>query len=168
MIAEPMASAARGDEVQIMTIDDMRIELSKYCDGFNICSDGCRLRKPEGGCRWVELDDESTKDYYWFLVNEGLIGKPEQPEINFIKVDRNDEVEPTNDAVNHPNHYCRNGVERIDIIKAITGDYFDEYCVGTITKYLFRWKDKNGVEDLRKAQRYLSYLIEEAEKNGRK
>ena len=84
---------AVGDEVQIMTIDDMRIELSKYCDGFNICSDGCRLRKPEGGCRWVELDDESTKDYYWFLVNEGLISKHEQPEINFVKVERNDEVE---------------------------------------------------------------------------
>ena len=77
-----MASEAVGDEVQIMTIDDMRIELSKYCDGFNICSDGCRLRKPEGGCRWVELDDESTEDCYWFLVNEGLISKPVQDEVN--------------------------------------------------------------------------------------
>ena len=84
-----------------MTIDDMRIELSKYCDGFNICSDGCRLRKPEGGCGWVELDDESTKDYYWFLVNEGLIGKPEQPEINFIKTERTDEQKRRNEQGNY-------------------------------------------------------------------
>ena len=151
-----------------MTVDDMRIEVRKYCDGFAYCSDGCRLRKPYGGCGWLPGGDDCTEDCYHFLVAEGLIGKPEQPEINFIKVERNDEVKPTNDAVNHPNHYCRNGVECIDIIKAITGDYFDKYCVGTITKYLFRWKDKNGVEDLRKAQRYLSYLMEEAEKNGRK
>ena len=145
-----------------MTIDDMRIELRKYCDGFAYCSDGCRLRKPSGGCGWLPGGDDCTEDCYWLLIAEGLIGKPEQPEINFVK------VEPTNDTVNHPNHYCRNGVECIDIIKAITGDGFDKYCVGTITKYLFRWKDKNGIEDLRKAQRYLSYLIEEAEKNGRK
>lgn len=152
----------------MMTIEEMRSELSKYCGGFNNCSDGCRLRKPDGNCGWDERSDESNWGCYWFLMAKGLIGKPEQPEINFVKVERSDEVKQTNDAVNHPNHYCRNGVECIDIIKAITGDYFDEYCVGTITKYLSRWKDKNGVEDLRKAQRYLSYLIEEAEKNGRK
>ena len=76
-----------------MTIDDMRIKLSKYCHRFDLCSNGCRLRKPDGYCGWDLHSDESTKDYYWFLVNEGLISKPEQPEINFVKVERNDEVE---------------------------------------------------------------------------
>ena len=93
MIAEPMAPEARGAEVQIMTIDDMRIELSKYCNRFDLCSDGCRLRKPEGGCGWDERSNESIEGCYWFLVNEGLISKPEQSEINFVKVERNDEVE---------------------------------------------------------------------------
>ena len=86
-----------------MTIDEMRRELWKYCDGFEIhqCGDKCRLRSLDGSCRWNDLSDESTEDCYWFLINEGLISKPEQPEINFVKAERNDEVKPTNDAAKH-------------------------------------------------------------------
>ena len=87
----------------MMTINEMRRELWKYCDGFEIhqCGDKCRLRSLDGSCRWNDLSDESTEDCYWFLVNEGIIGKPEQPEINFVKVERNDEVKPTNGAAKH-------------------------------------------------------------------
>ena len=98
-----------------MTIDEMRNRLDKYCKGFDLCSDGCRLRKPDdGSCRWNEFIDESTEVCYWFLVNEGLISKPEQPEINFVKVERNDEVEPTNDAVQHPSHCTKKSGRGID------------------------------------------------------
>ena len=92
----------------------MHRELLKYCSGFSLCGDGCRLRKPESGCIWNNLIDENTEDCYWFLVNEGLISKPEQPEIKFVKVERNDEVKPTNDAVQHPSHYTQGGIECID------------------------------------------------------
>ena len=34
------------------------------------------------------------------------------------------------------------------------------YLEGNIVKYVSRWKDKNGVEDLKKAQHYLAKLIE--------
>ena len=107
-----------------MTIEEMRNKLDKFCEGFDLCSDGCPLRKPDDGrCRWKEFSDESTEDCYHFL--EGLIGKPEQPEINFVKVERNDEVEPTNDAVQHPSHYTQGGIECIDAIKAsMTADGF--------------------------------------------
>ena len=84
-----------------MTIDEMRRELRKYCGGFYTCRDGCRLQSPDFSCRWNNLSDISTEDCYWFLINEGLINKPEQPEINFVKVERNDEVEPTNNAAKH-------------------------------------------------------------------
>ena len=68
----------------MMTIDEMRNELDKYCKGFNFCSNGCRLcNLDNGSCRWNKFIDESTEDCYWFLVNEGLISKPEQPEINY-------------------------------------------------------------------------------------
>ena len=76
-----------------MTIDKMRSELWKYCCEFNLCDNGCRLLSPSDGCRWDLHSDESTEDCYWILVNEGLISKPEQPEINFIKTERTDEVE---------------------------------------------------------------------------
>ena len=75
-----------------MTIDEMRNKLDKFCEGFDLCIDGCPLRKPDdGSCRWNNLSDISTEDCYHFL--ERLIGKPEQPEINFVKAERNDEVE---------------------------------------------------------------------------
>ena len=84
-----------------MTIEEMHGELRKYCGEFYRCGDGCRLRTLDGSCKWNDLSEESTEDCYWFLVNEGLISKPEQPEINFVKVERKDEVEPTNGAAKH-------------------------------------------------------------------
>ena len=62
----------------MMTIEEMYRELWKYCYGFDLCVDRCPLRKPDGSCRWNNLYDKSTEDCYWFLVNEGLIGKREQ------------------------------------------------------------------------------------------
>ena len=64
------------------------------------------------------------------------------------------------DMVNHPPHYNQYGIECIDAIKACTGKHFDSYLQGNILKYLWRYDYKNGVEDLKKAQWYLSKLIE--------
>ena len=142
----------------------MHRELWKYCYGFNLCVDGCRLRCSEGGCIWNNLSDENTEDCYWFLVNEGLISKPEQPEIKFVKAERNDAVEPTDDAVQHPSHYTQGGIECIEAIKAsMTADGFCDYCKGNIIKYIWRWRDKGGVEDLKKASVYLNWLINAAD-----
>lgn len=150
-----------------MTIDEMRNKLDKFCEGFELCIDGCPLRKPDGSCRWNSLSDISTEDCYHFL--EGLIGKPEQTEINFVKVERNDEVEPTNDAVQHPSHYTHGGIECIDAIRAsMTVDGFCDYCKGNIIKYIWRWRDKGGVEDLRKASVYLDWLINAADEKEKK
>lgn len=151
-----------------MKIDEMRNKLDKYCKGFDLCIDGCPLRKPDdGSCRWNNLSDKSTEDCYHFL--ERLIGKPEQPEINFVKVEHNDEVEPTNDAVQHPSHYTHGGIECIDAIRAsMTVDGFCDYCKGNIIKYIWRWRDKGGVEDLRKASVYLDWLINAANEKEKK
>lgn len=152
-----------------MTIEEMRRELWKYCYGFSLCRDDCRFWRSDGGCSWDDLSDESTENCYWFLVNEGLIGKPEQPEINFVKVERNDEVEPTNDTVQHPAHYTQGGIECIEAIKAsMTADGFCDYCKGNIIKYIWRWRDKGGVEDLRKASVYLDWLINAADEKEKK
>lgn len=152
-----------------MTIDEMRNKLDKYCKGFDLCSDGCRLHTPEGGCIWNDLSYESTEDCYHFLIAEGLIGNPEQPESNFVKVDRNDEVDPTNDAVQHPSHYTHGGIECIDAIRAsMTADGFQDYCKGNILKYIWRWRDKGGVEDLKKASVYLNWLINAADEKEKK
>lgn len=64
------------------------------------------------------------------------------------------------DNVNHPNHYKTGGIETIDYIKAKLGrEGTINYCMGNVMKYTSRWQDKNGLEDLKKAQWYLNYAI---------
>ena len=67
------------------------------------------------------------------------------------------------DMVNHPPHYNKAGVECIDAIAAATGEGFEYYLQGNIMKYLWRYRYKNGTEDLNKAKWYLEKLIEEVE-----
>ncbi len=67
------------------------------------------------------------------------------------------------DMVNNPSHYNKAGIECIEAIRAATGDGYEYYLQGNIMKYLWRYRYKNGTEDLEKAQWYLSKLIEEVE-----
>jgi len=67
------------------------------------------------------------------------------------------------DMVNNPSHYNKAGVECITAIRAATGDGYEYYLQGNILKYLWRYRYKNGMEDLKKAQWYLNELIEEVE-----
>jgi hypothetical protein len=61
------------------------------------------------------------------------------------------------DKINHPQHYTRGGIECIDYIESWGMDYKQ----GNIIKYVTRFKDKGGVEDLKKARWYIDRLIEE-------
>ena len=73
-------------------------------------------------------------------------------------------VEKKEDKVNHPSHYTFGSIEVIDYIRdKMTPDEFQGYCMGNILKYVSRHKHKNGVEDLKKAQVYLGWLIESEE-----
>lgn len=59
-------------------------------------------------------------------------------------------------------HYTNNGIEPIEIMrKNFSHDEFVGFCKGNVLKYLLRYKDKNGVEDLEKAKIYLNWLIDE-------
>ena len=64
------------------------------------------------------------------------------------------------DMVNKPPHYNKSGIECIDAIGAATEDGFEYYLQGNILKYLWRYRYKNGVEDLKKARWYLDKLID--------
>lgn len=68
----------------------------------------------------------------------------------------------------NPKHYRRGTVECIDAISsAVIGlEGVDAMLVGNTMKYLWRFKDKNGVEDLRKAKWYLDRLIQEQDKRA--
>ena len=64
------------------------------------------------------------------------------------------------DMVNSPAHYNASGIECIDGLEAMLGEGFKSYLQGNIAKYLWRYKYKNGLQDLKKAQWYLNKLIE--------
>lgn len=70
--------------------------------------------------------------------------------------------QPASDPVN-PWHYKRGSIECIEAIKAALDSRFIGYLSGNILKYLWRWEDKNGIEDLKKARWYLDRLIQEEE-----
>lgn len=72
------------------------------------------------------------------------------------------------DMVNHPSHYIsENGLEVIDVIEAFVANLkgIEATDTGNIIKYICRWKEKNGIEDLKKARWYLNHLIECVEKD---
>lgn len=72
------------------------------------------------------------------------------------------------DMVNHPKHYkAKNGMEVIDVIEAFTANLegYEATHTGNVIKYICRWKEKNGLEDLKKAQWYLNRLIKNIEEN---
>ena len=69
------------------------------------------------------------------------------------------------DNVNHPAHYTGSKVECIDALEAATAELtgIEAVCTSNAIKYLWRWKRKGGVEDLRKAIWYINHLIEHEE-----
>ena len=73
----------------------------------------------------------------------------------------------TKDMVNHPSHYTQGNIECIDALKEATKDLkgIEAVCTANAIKYLWRWKFKNGVEDLKKAVWYTQRLIQELEEN---
>jgi len=108
--------------------------------------------EPEGLCPdpmpVVEPVDDLECDRIEDNLNwlDGLIrGSPEQP----------------TDNVNNPSHYGNGQIECIDYLEDfMTTEEFIGYLRGNIGKYLHRWRYKNGLEDLRKAEWYLKKLIE--------
>lgn len=63
------------------------------------------------------------------------------------------------DLINKPDHYNQVGFECIDIMRMVfSGDdrLFIGFLLGNAFKYIWRYKAKNGAEDLNKAEWYLN------------
>jgi hypothetical protein len=71
------------------------------------------------------------------------------------------------DNVNHPSHYTQGSIECIDAIEESTKGLLGiaAVCVANVIKYIWRYKFKNGIEDLKKARWYLDKLINHEEQN---
>lgn len=73
----------------------------------------------------------------------------------------------SSDNVVRPNHYRQGKMETINIIKnSMSPEEFKGFLKGNVFKYMSRYKFKNGIEDLKKAQWYLAKLIIEEGKDA--
>ena len=153
-----------------MTRKEKEIILYHYCDNrtFN-CTD-CPLSKKYDketneytdtyACVFDEMsDDMLNKCYNWYKeLDQASCENAEDSCCN---------KEQNVDMVNHPSHYTQGGIECIDCIKSATVGKvgIEAFCVGNAIKYLFRYEEKNGIEDVKKARWYIDRLIKELE-NG--
>ena len=72
------------------------------------------------------------------------------------------------DNVNNPSHYTQGKVECIDALESATVGKkgIEAVCVANVVKYLWRYEEKNGLEDVKKAEYYLKKLIDIMEKSN--
>ncbi len=53
-------------------------------------------------------------------------------------------------------HYLQHQIQPVEfIVRNGLG-----YCEGNVVKYVTRWREKGGIDDLRKARHYIDLLIE--------
>lgn len=150
-----------------MTRKMMIDALNEYCQECHKC-DICDLRRKydkevdeyidSNGCVFDEMDkDMVEKIYGWYK------------ELNLAACENTEneccDKDPDIDMVNHPAHYTQGGIECIDALKAATVSKtgIEAVCTANAIKYLWRYEEKNGIEDVKKARWYIDRLIRELE-----
>lgn len=66
-----------------------------------------------------------------------------------------------------PTWYQSRSGDNVDCMRAIksmlTDDQFEGFCLGCAMKYIWRWQDKGGKNDIRKAIDYLTKVVESSQ-----
>lgn len=111
---------------------------------------------------FVIQDDEGNKWTYtevtWSLQQFKLKKEKQMEEPPMEK-------ELASDLIDNQYHYKSQEIEPIELMRAnFSEEEFSGFLQGNVLKYMLRYKDKNGVEDLKKAKTYLTWLIKEDEK----
>jgi hypothetical protein len=70
------------------------------------------------------------------------------------------------DIVQNPEHYHKNGMDTFTFLEQGFAPHVARgFYAGNIIKYVQRFESKNGLEDLKKARKYLDTLIKFMEKD---
>jgi len=93
--------------------------------------------------------------YYSYVVNN------KSPETFCVQYNREQEESNLKTDITEPSYYNDYKITPIDFILANK----IPFCEANIIKYICRWKNKNGAEDLQKAKEYIDILIKNIE-NG--
>ena len=129
-----------------MTRDEMVLAIDKFCGNQEDCS-CCLLNNFSDACHFNKWSDDKLAIAYDHV---------------YKNMDEN-----VPDMVNHPQHYTQGGIECIDALKAATVGKrgIEAVCVANVIKYLWRYEEKNGIEDVRKAKWYIERLLKELEES---
>ena len=141
--------------------------LNCYCNSIDDCDD-CELMKKydrdtseftdQYSCIFHKMsDDMLNKCYSWYKEIDQASCENAQ--------DSCCGKESNVDMVNHPSHYTQGGIECIDALKSATVSKtgIEAVCTANAIKYLWRYEEKNGIEDVKKARWYIDRLIKELE-----
>ena len=141
--------------------------LNFYCNNIDDC-DNCELMKKydrdtseftdQYSCIFHKMsDDMLNKCYNWYKELDPAACENTEGECC--------NKESNADMVNHPSHYTQGGIECIDALKAATVSKtgIEAVCTANAIKYLWRYEEKNGIEDVKKARWYIDRLIKELE-----
>lgn len=122
---------------------------------WNMTEDDCA--KFEKDCEKLRKKCEEKKSLNdatpeeWNKASKTVYGKLHHPQ-------------DTHDPVAQPDHYNKGAIEAIEAIKAsMHPQEYKGYLKGNCLKYLWRYEYKNGIEDLKKAQVYLGWLVKEVD-----
>ena len=140
-----------------MTREEKVNALEWYCDNKCQKCEECELVKKYDketdewtdtyACVFSDMSDEMLdKCYNWYKeIGQAACGNSKDDHCN---------KEPDVDMVNHPSHYTQGGIECVDALKAATVSKtgIEAVCTANVIKYLWRYEEKNGVEDVKKAR----------------
>ena len=93
----------------------------------------------------------------------GLFTELDWSKIKMEEINAENLLKTKEDKVNNPNHYKGAfGLEAIEVVRNFAGDLtaVQGFYWGNAIKYLLRFQNKNGLEDLKKARKNLDWLIE--------
>ena len=142
--------------------------LEWYCDHCGDSCDTCELKNAYDketaeftdnySCVFNAMDNKMLdKIYGWYKELDQVTCENDEAEYC--------DKESNADMVNHPSHYTQGGIECIDALKAATVSKtgIEAICTANAIKYLWRYEEKNGIEDVKKARWYIDRLIRELE-----
>ena len=116
------------------------------------------------------IDNRADYDIGW-VSKDSFEVHEDKASFYIYACDPRDLCPEKDDMVNHPSHYqSKNGLEAIQVIEAFTDKLhgIEATDTGNVIKYILRWHEKNGLEDLKKAKWYLEHLINHVEKENDK
>lgn len=124
-----------------MTIKEKTEALDKFCE-------------KQRGCRFCPLGND---------LEECTVGDGDFENVSAEEIEKayNLAYGEKKEEINHPDRYIRGGFECIDVMLAVFGEEaVQNFCVLNAFKYIWRHKQKGGVEDIKKAIWYLNKFVE--------